>query len=73
MWHYQVIKTIHGYNLVEAYEELDEDSPLYGTNYSEPLLENYETVEEMVHDLKLMLKDIKEYPPITEGGLPDKK
>jgi hypothetical protein len=75
MWHYQVVQYKHGIGIVEAitvgdYKVVDgkirfgrKKTTLYTDNL---LTDSYEDVADLEHSLKLMLKDIKKYKPITE-------
>ena len=75
MWHYQIIKYKDHVELVEALDmtgvELRRSGEMVetkkvSTGYTGNLLtDGYEDVGDLVHTLKLMLKDIKHYKPIT--------
>lgn len=76
MWHYQVIKYKDGYGISEKSTlhdvEVIEKGKLVlkkGKHdlYTDNLLtDKYESVEDLVHNLKLMLKDAKKYRPVSE-------
>lgn len=47
-WKYQICKDKHGYSLREVFD---------GHSWSDPINGYYDMPEELIHDLKLMLKD----------------
>lgn len=84
MWNYQVIQYKDHVELVEAVRLYDlkinkKDgvvmTPKSKIGYTENMLtDKFESVEDLTHTLKLMLKDVKKYPPISskKAGLTKK-
>jgi hypothetical protein len=61
-WHYQVIQHTNHVELVEALEE-------YG--HTEALLVG-DDVDDLLHQLEMMIEDIKHYKVINKADLPER-
>jgi len=62
MWHYQVIQ-------YKDYVTLVELITFEGKTGSTEALLVGDDVEDLLHQLKMMAKDIKDYPPIMESDI----
>ncbi|MCI0561509.1 MAG: hypothetical protein MN733_23725 [Nitrososphaera sp.] len=63
MWHYQVLRTDVGYQIVEVYPTLP-DGPAW--TY-EPIAPLGDTLDELITDLQNMLADARTYKIMVEG------
>jgi hypothetical protein len=67
-WNYRILERDGGFSVIEAY--YDAERGLYA--YAETGIGGFESVQDIVIDLSMMIADAMRHPALTVHDLPDK-